>query len=691
MIQELCDTLLQYPTFILFSCIFDETIDAQQEQQEELHQFPTLIEYHLIQYHHSQPFSVKSYSLPLQQADVYHLEQNLHQFYQFMFQNFIAKKKSFLLLSDHETIQYLLHLQHYIKLATHYKRMSTLLDDLFIEAFQNNDQTCVTFLNELQLPSENTNAVEVLLAILQKLLPFLETKWEEEQAHQQYNASSVEHTNYFQIIGATVIRMRGLPWVATVEDILDFFSGFSIATTENQNSSEDASSKYQVLIVLNAQGRSTGEAYIKFTNEEECRRALAEKDCQNMGHRYVELFPSSMEEMEYSRKVMEKQLNINTTVVRMRGIPFHCNDKDIELFFAELPIQKDGIFIFKNGQGRQTGDAYVEFETKEAVVEALKRNKEKIHDRYIELFRSNKEEMYAAQYQQLQQQQQYQNHHYHQQRRSNRNYYKIQSEFCVKLRGLPFDTFEEDIAEFFNGLEIAPQGIHLVLEPSHAHQQESEENTTPKHTGTAFVEFTNEDDFQNALSKHKQMMKNRYIEVFPAKQHQNNQQQQHQNYQPHRHLYPQRSMIPQQPMYYNRNAPIVQPLMLSSPPFVPQMQTMMRNGQHQNGTSLSNEASTTSTNTIKPMMRVKNLPLGVTLEEIGQFFKGFDLIMDSIRFKMDNYGRPMNEITVAFQTVAGSHKAFIECNHKTIRENVVELFFVNQASFQHFQQCYLSK
>ena len=37
-------------------------------------------------------------------------------------------------------------------------------------------------------------------------------------------------------------------------------------------------------------GRSSGEAYISFTSNAEAQRAVAERNRQNMGSRYVELF-----------------------------------------------------------------------------------------------------------------------------------------------------------------------------------------------------------------------------------------------------------------------------------------------------------------------------------------------------------------------------------------------------------------
>lgn len=81
-----------------------------------------------------------------------------------------------------------------------------------------------------------------------------------------------------------VLRLRGLPFSATKDDIVEFFKGFELA--------EDS-----VHIVLNSEGRPSGEAYAVFANAEDSKEAMT-KDRMTLGSRYIELFPSSHEEME---------------------------------------------------------------------------------------------------------------------------------------------------------------------------------------------------------------------------------------------------------------------------------------------------------------------------------------------------------------------------------------------------------
>ncbi|XP_047942341.1 G-rich sequence factor 1-like isoform X2 [Salvia hispanica] len=80
-----------------------------------------------------------------------------------------------------------------------------------------------------------------------------------------------------------VLRMRGLPFSAGKDDIIDFFKNFTL--------SEDS-----IHIAFNFEGRPTGEAFVEFASAEDAKAALA-KDRMTLGSRYIELFQSSPDEL----------------------------------------------------------------------------------------------------------------------------------------------------------------------------------------------------------------------------------------------------------------------------------------------------------------------------------------------------------------------------------------------------------
>mmetsp|Transcript_13199 Transcript_13199/g.27128 ORF Transcript_13199/g.27128 Transcript_13199/m.27128 type:complete len:88 (-) Transcript_13199:132-395(-) len=81
--------------------------------------------------------------------------------------------------------------------------------------------------------------------------------------------------------------MRGLPFQATKQDILEFFKEYK--PIENS-----------ILLTYRGDGRATGEGYVAFNNAADAKAAMALH--RNMiGSRYIELFISNKE--EHSRNV----------------------------------------------------------------------------------------------------------------------------------------------------------------------------------------------------------------------------------------------------------------------------------------------------------------------------------------------------------------------------------------------------
>lgn len=73
-----------------------------------------------------------------------------------------------------------------------------------------------------------------------------------------------------------VVKLRGLPWSATVEEILKFFRD------SNVSGGVDG-----VHMTLSKEGRPSGEAFVEFQSEEDLKQAL-KRDRDHMGNRYIE-------------------------------------------------------------------------------------------------------------------------------------------------------------------------------------------------------------------------------------------------------------------------------------------------------------------------------------------------------------------------------------------------------------------
>lgn len=86
----------------------------------------------------------------------------------------------------------------------------------------------------------------------------------------------------------------------------------------------------------------------------------------------------------------------NQVIVRMRGLPFTATAEQVLQFFApSCPVTDgtEGILFVRFPDGRPTGDAFVLFSCDEYAENALKKHKEILGKRYIELFKSTAAEV----------------------------------------------------------------------------------------------------------------------------------------------------------------------------------------------------------------------------------------------------------------------------------------------------------
>jgi len=272
-----------------------------------------------------------------------------------------------------------------------------------------------------------------------------------------------------------ILRLRGLPWSASRRQIKEFFEGMDLL---------------ELHILCLPDGRATGEALVEFYNEEDMEKGL-EKDKENIGSRYVEIFKTTAEEMDRALGYGDSNTikDPDNKVLRMRGLPYTATEKDILQFFEEGSVVPAKIHIVADkSTGRSMGVALVEFETDEEILAALDLNRNEIGDRWIELFRSSMDELRGA---------------IGQDKGSNRGGMGWQGEAggrpgdnCIRMRGMPFNSSDRDISTFFEQAGAKPLRIHRKEDGSEA-----------------FVEF-HEGDVSKAMTKQKSYMGHRYVELF---------------------------------------------------------------------------------------------------------------------------------------------------------------------------------
>ena len=100
-----------------------------------------------------------------------------------------------------------------------------------------------------------------------------------------------------------VIRLQGLPFSASNDEISQFFNGYGLTG--------------RMHIQADAGGRPTGIGFVEFVTPEEAKRAYNEKNYQTIGTRYIEL-------MEAFDKDVEMYLNGGAAMMNggVRASPF---------------------------------------------------------------------------------------------------------------------------------------------------------------------------------------------------------------------------------------------------------------------------------------------------------------------------------------------------------------------------------
>ncbi|XP_063683023.1 heterogeneous nuclear ribonucleoprotein F-like isoform X1 [Bolinopsis microptera] len=183
--------------------------------------------------------------------------------------------------------------------------------------------------------------------------------------------------------GEFVIKVRGLPWSSNTEDIESFFGGCNLKDDKESS----------IHILRNSEGRLTGQAFIEFGDIESLNQGLG-KNREHMGKRYLEVSRSSKDEMSRFTEKSNTVSKMREPVVLCRGLPFSATEEDVCSFFSGLEIA-DLQMVYDTDGVRPMGKCFVQFGSVKDSEAAMAKFGEKMSNRYIEIFQSNRKYWYA--------------------------------------------------------------------------------------------------------------------------------------------------------------------------------------------------------------------------------------------------------------------------------------------------------
>ena len=129
--------------------------------------------------------------------------------------------------------------------------------------------------------------------------------------------------------------------------------------------------------------------------------------------------------------------------------------------------------IHQNQEGRASGDATAYFKSEDMARAAMKRNKDDMEGRYINLSMDSVTATFN-------------------------NSTSHNSVYCVKMSGVPFRATEQELRDFFRGA-ADPVRIKVIL------------NRDGRPSGDALAEFDSDEAVNKAMSKDRDCMGSRYV------------------------------------------------------------------------------------------------------------------------------------------------------------------------------------
>jgi len=201
--------------------------------------------------------------------------------------------------------------------------------------------------------------------------------------------------------GFHCVKLRGVPFDSYENDIRMFLGTDAVD-----------------VLMCRKGGRMTGEVYVVFPSSYQSQMALA-KSGQNMGRRYIEVFPASKQ--DYYMAIVHTMEGRgaggaggvplgedtnggdaeveHTGILKMRGLPYEATVAEIQAWFKDdavaepkPEVKEENVVLCVNFSGRPSGMAFVKFASEDEAKAAYSMNRKNFGRRYVELFPASQDD-----------------------------------------------------------------------------------------------------------------------------------------------------------------------------------------------------------------------------------------------------------------------------------------------------------
>lgn len=329
----------------------------------------------------------------------------------------------------------------------------------------------------------------------------------------------------------------------------------------------------------------------------------------------------------------------------LRGIPYSATEVEVRAFLSGIRV--DGVILIKHRNGLNNGDCLIKCATPSDALEGLKRHRQYMGQRFIEISPTTEERWieYGGRIDMPDEMDDFlcedhsprssgymhsRKHSHSRSPRRQRTHSRSSpsQEYYIHLRNLCFNVEKRDLRDFFPELDIHSKQIKILTDK---HQ---------KRTRDAFVMLRNEREYQAALECHRKILINRPVYIFPISR---------------------KSMLKIIDSYERKRS---------------------LDRDHL-GQAISEKSYREGHSSPRNCVYVRNFPFDVSKIEVQKFFARFDVDEDDIYLLYDEKGVGLGEALVKFKSEEQAMKAE-NLNRQTFLGTEVLIRLISQDQMHKF-------
>lgn len=503
------------------------------------------------------------------------------------------------------------------------------------------------------------------------------------------------------------LHLYGMPYSVKEQQVREFFHGLQI----------DA-----VLFVKDFWGMRNGEGLVRFASAWDATKGL-NRHKNYMGQRFIQVFRASESEWLTERSDLlaeDSQSDINRGrspphednffhsrrrsklphrrrsrsrspydedyYVHLKNMPYGITKKDVHVFFDELNIAGDQIYLVYDIYGASLKEGFVKFQNADEHRKALRYHKVCMKNRAVYVYPIAKNAMLELIANCKQKSREKSEDKIENKRYQARQETHSSLRLYIYIRNLPFDVSKTDIRKFFKGFGVSDHWIQLLVDGNGIG------------LGEAVVKFKTEDEVVRAECLYGKKLGGREVLLKPISSqemlelgvssvHERTKGQKECDYFGSYSKGGDHSLSID--MHESAESSFEPSSSLGTVPATQRSRYSQEEGSYggfdtgngnfggyTGGGFNSGYQGTMGMSSANAVVKAFNLPFKITVDEILDFFYGYRIIPDSITLRYNDKGLPAGDAVIAFETVVEAIAAVRELNEKPIGKRNVKLSLI---------------